>query len=215
MLLITVLAVAVVDDGDNDDVIKIFLSQVLKPHVGSASYSKAARQFLLKWSFYTSMVIRDLTLRSAASFGSFHLIRLLFDEFVFYLVERKVAASLGVSSVGVMETAMGGTATPRATEGSAGARGGSGAAAERNATALRSGRQETGDQVQESAVDGGGREEERAMDVAGGKRIKTTQLVTATTDDEFVTSTSSIDSSDTPAWDSVVTPTAVETILPS
>ena len=161
------------------------------------------------------MVIRDLTLRSAASFGSFHLIRLLFDEFVFYLVERKVAASLGVSSVGVMETAMGGTATQRATELNAGARGGSGAAAERNATALRSGRQETGDQVQERAVDGGGREEERAIDVAGGKRIKTTQLVTATTDDEFVTSTSSIDSSDTPAWDSVVTPTAVETILPS
>ncbi len=32
------------------------------------------------------MVIRDLTLRSAASFGSFHLIRLLYDEYMFYLV---------------------------------------------------------------------------------------------------------------------------------
>jgi hypothetical protein len=35
------------------------------------------------------MVIRDLTLRSAASFGSFHLIRLLYDEYMFYLVEHR------------------------------------------------------------------------------------------------------------------------------
>ena len=35
------------------------------------------------------MIIRDLTLRSAASFGSFHLIRLLYDEYMYYLVEHK------------------------------------------------------------------------------------------------------------------------------
>ncbi len=28
------------------------VSQVLKPHQGSPSFPKAARQFLLKWSFY-------------------------------------------------------------------------------------------------------------------------------------------------------------------
>ena len=39
----------------------------------------------------SSMVIRDLTLRSAISFGSFHLIRLLYDEYMFYLVEQKIA----------------------------------------------------------------------------------------------------------------------------
>ena len=48
------------------------------------------------------MVIRDLTLRSAASFGSFHLIRLLFDEYMFYLVEQKVAEVLQQSPVSVM-----------------------------------------------------------------------------------------------------------------
>ena len=48
------------------------------------------------------MVIRDLTLRSAASFGSFHLIRLLYDEYMFYLVEHKVAQVLGKSPVAVM-----------------------------------------------------------------------------------------------------------------
>ena len=38
----------------------------------------------------SSLVIRDLTLRSASSFGSFHLMRLLFDEYVVYYLERKV-----------------------------------------------------------------------------------------------------------------------------
>ena len=48
------------------------------------------------------MVIRDLTLRSAASFGSFHLIRLLYDEYMFYLVEHKVALATGETSIAVM-----------------------------------------------------------------------------------------------------------------
>lgn len=53
-------------------------------------------------AFFSSMVIRDLTLRSAPSFGSFHLIRLLFDEFIFYLVECKVAAVRNESPIAVM-----------------------------------------------------------------------------------------------------------------
>ncbi|KAF6768771.1 hypothetical protein AHF37_09942, partial [Paragonimus kellicotti] len=57
---------------------------------------------LVNGSFVGSMVIRDLTLRSAASFGSFHLIRLLYDEYIFYLVEHKVAAHLGMTPVAVM-----------------------------------------------------------------------------------------------------------------
>lgn len=48
------------------------------------------------------MVIRDLTLRSAASFGSFHLIRLLYDEYMFYLVEHRVAQATGETPIGVM-----------------------------------------------------------------------------------------------------------------
>ncbi|KAM6467327.1 DNA-binding protein RFX2 isoform 7-T11 [Liasis olivaceus] len=81
-----------------DDVV----TQVLKPHAGGAGFPKAARQFLLKWSFYSSMVIRDLTLRSAASFGSFHLIRLLYDEYMFYLVEHRVAEATGETPIAVM-----------------------------------------------------------------------------------------------------------------
>lgn len=50
----------------------------------------------------SSMVIRDLTLRSAASFGSFHLIRLLYDEYMFYLVEHRVAKATGETPIAVM-----------------------------------------------------------------------------------------------------------------
>lgn len=51
---------------------------------------------------FSSMVIRDLTLRSAASFGSFHLIRLLYDEYMFYLIEHEVALVTGETPIAVM-----------------------------------------------------------------------------------------------------------------
>ncbi|XP_045066944.1 MHC class II regulatory factor RFX1 isoform X2 [Coregonus clupeaformis] len=78
------------------------VSQVLKPYHASAAFPKAAKLFLLKWSFYSSMVIRDLTLRSAASFGSFHLIRLLYDEYMYYLIEHRVAQAKGETPIAVM-----------------------------------------------------------------------------------------------------------------
>nr|CAB3265546.1 RFX1/2/3 regulatory factor X [Phallusia mammillata] len=78
------------------------VGKILQPHEGSATFARAARQFLLKWCFYSSMVIRDLTLRSAASFGSFHLIRLLYDEYMFYLVEHRVAQATGETAIAVM-----------------------------------------------------------------------------------------------------------------
>ncbi|KAJ8928799.1 hypothetical protein NQ314_018587, partial [Rhamnusium bicolor] len=82
--------------------LKNVVKSALKPYEGKPSFSKAARQFLLKWSFYSSMVIRDLTLRSAASFGSFHLIRLLYDEYMFYLIEHQVAEATGVVPIAVI-----------------------------------------------------------------------------------------------------------------
>ncbi|XP_069460484.1 MHC class II regulatory factor RFX1 isoform X3 [Ambystoma mexicanum] len=78
------------------------VNQVLKPYQGNLSFPKAAKLFLLKWSFYSSMVIRDLTLRSAASFGSFHLIRLLYDEYMYYLIEHRVAQAKGETPIAVM-----------------------------------------------------------------------------------------------------------------
>lgn len=50
----------------------------------------------------SSLVIRDLTLRSAASFGSFHLLRLLYDEYMFYLIEHRVARAIDTLPIAVM-----------------------------------------------------------------------------------------------------------------
>ncbi|XP_074653553.1 transcription factor RFX4-like [Tubulanus polymorphus] len=52
------------------------------------SLRKSARQFLLMWSCFGTRVIRDMTLHSAPSFGSFHLIHLMFDDYVLYLIEN-------------------------------------------------------------------------------------------------------------------------------
>eukprot|EP00731_Ephydatia_muelleri_P018936 Em0011g976a len=79
---------------------------ILRPFIGGPDFAKAAKQFLLKWSFYSSMVIRDLTLRSAASFGSFHLIRLLYDEYMFFLIEHKVADAMGKTTIDIMTESM-------------------------------------------------------------------------------------------------------------
>uniref|UniRef100_A0A1I8N7Z2 RFX-type winged-helix domain-containing protein n=1 Tax=Musca domestica TaxID=7370 RepID=A0A1I8N7Z2_MUSDO len=82
--------------------LQVVVDSVLQEHFGKPSYAKAARQFLLKWSFYSSMIIRDLTLRSASSFGSFHLIRLLYDEYMFYLIEHKVAEAHQKTAIAVI-----------------------------------------------------------------------------------------------------------------
>jgi len=51
------------------------------------SFGRRGSQLLLRWSFISSLIIRDLTLRSATSFGPFHLMRLLCDEYMYFLVE--------------------------------------------------------------------------------------------------------------------------------
>lgn len=50
-----------------------------------------ARNFVFKWNFYISLIIKELTLKSAPSLGSFQLIRLLFDEYMYYLVVSRLA----------------------------------------------------------------------------------------------------------------------------
>ncbi|CAH2075598.1 unnamed protein product, partial [Iphiclides podalirius] len=78
----------------------------LAPHERRKDFTARARRLLLDWSFYSSLVIRELTLRSAASFGSFHLIRLLYDEYVSFLIERRVAAHCRLPQIAVMQRAL-------------------------------------------------------------------------------------------------------------
>lgn len=84
------------------DWLESVVNKVLQQVDDTESITRVARQFLLKWCFYSSLVIRDLTLRSAASFGSFHLIRLLYDEYMFYLVEHRVAQATGETTIAIM-----------------------------------------------------------------------------------------------------------------
>jgi hypothetical protein len=61
-----------------------------------------SRQFLLKWGFYSSLILRDMTFRTAQSFGSFHLIRLLYDEYMFFLIENRLAKATNQPVICVM-----------------------------------------------------------------------------------------------------------------
>lgn len=55
----------------------------------AASFEEKSRKFLAMWSFVTARVLSDLTLRSAPSFGVFHLIHTAFEEYVFLVVENQ------------------------------------------------------------------------------------------------------------------------------
>ncbi|XP_035939036.1 transcription factor RFX4 isoform X4 [Halichoerus grypus] len=77
------------------------------------SLKKVAQQFLLMWSCFGTRVIRDMTLHSAPSFGSFHLIHLMFDDYVLYLLEslhcqeranELMRAMKGEGSTGAMQS---------------------------------------------------------------------------------------------------------------
>jgi regulatory factor X 1/2/3 len=75
--------------------LKGVITEVLKPHEGTPNFAKAAKEFLLNWSFYNSMVVRDLTLRKAPSFGSLYVIRALCEEYMFFLIVHQVAMATG------------------------------------------------------------------------------------------------------------------------
>lgn len=71
------------------------VNKILGPKINDASHLVLqSQQLLLKWSFFSTLIIRDLTIRNASSFGSFHLLRTLFDEYIFYLIESKFALLL-------------------------------------------------------------------------------------------------------------------------
>ncbi|XP_072016199.1 DNA-binding protein RFX6-like [Amphiura filiformis] len=63
-------------------------TKVIKPSKQNGrSMKKRAQDFLLKWSFFGARVMHNLTLNNAQSFASFHLIRMLLDEYILLAVE--------------------------------------------------------------------------------------------------------------------------------
>ncbi|XP_051908225.1 DNA-binding protein RFX6 isoform X2 [Hippocampus zosterae] len=64
--------------------------KVIKPgKQGGRSVRRRAQDFLLRWSFFGARVMHNLTLNNAASFGSFHLIRMLLDEYILLALETQ------------------------------------------------------------------------------------------------------------------------------
>ncbi|XP_006626386.2 DNA-binding protein RFX6 isoform X1 [Lepisosteus oculatus] len=64
--------------------------RVIKPSKQNGrSLKKRAQDFLLKWSFFGARVMHNLTLNNATSFGSFHLIRMLLDEYILLAIETQ------------------------------------------------------------------------------------------------------------------------------
>ncbi|XP_031554707.1 transcription factor RFX4-like isoform X2 [Actinia tenebrosa] len=53
------------------------------------TFQKCAQDFLLKWSFFSIRIVRELTLHSAHSFGSFHLLHMLLEDYILYTVENQ------------------------------------------------------------------------------------------------------------------------------
>lgn len=52
-------------------------------------FKTRAQEFLLKWSFLGARLMHNLTLNASSYFGSFHLIRMLLDEYMLLVIETK------------------------------------------------------------------------------------------------------------------------------
>lgn len=71
---------------------------------GGREYQRRAKRFMMKFNYICTLIIRELTIKSAASFSSFHIIRMLLDEFLMYTVERRRASDYAArlrSSIGL------------------------------------------------------------------------------------------------------------------
>lgn len=55
-----------------------------------STLDSAAKALILAWSFYQTLILRDLMLRSAGSFGSFHILRLFLEDYLLFYIERKM-----------------------------------------------------------------------------------------------------------------------------
>ena len=70
---------------------KIVERRIVTPEPESESNFKArAQDFLLQWSFTGGRLMHNLTLNNCTSFGSFHLLRMLMDEYMLLAVETKL-----------------------------------------------------------------------------------------------------------------------------
>lgn len=69
------------------------------------------REVYVSWCLYSSMLLREMTLRGACSFGIFQLVRTLLDDYLLYVLKNSVAHYSGLPMVGAIgDLTLGGVA---------------------------------------------------------------------------------------------------------
>ncbi|KAK3707889.1 hypothetical protein QZH41_017286 [Actinostola sp. cb2023] len=64
--------------------------RVIQPCVDTGTdFKNRAQDFLLRWSFLGARLMHNLTLNASSCFGSFHLIRMLMDEYMLLIIETR------------------------------------------------------------------------------------------------------------------------------
>ncbi|KAI8090928.1 RFX DNA-binding domain-containing protein [Gilbertella persicaria] len=69
-----------------------YLKRYMPSNLNEATqYLIRSKQLLLKWNYYTTLIMKEFTLQQAQSFISFHNLRLFLDDYILYLVEENIA----------------------------------------------------------------------------------------------------------------------------
>lgn len=83
-----------------------FIDTLLDDYLLISSHTKEylshARQFLLKTNFYCSLILRELTLHYGQSLGSFHLLQLFIEEYLYYRIEQKISFYLNQAVINLV-----------------------------------------------------------------------------------------------------------------
>ncbi|CAF0734936.1 unnamed protein product [Rotaria sp. Silwood1] len=82
--------------------IDTLLDDYLILYNNTKEYIYNARQFLLKTNFYCTLILRELTLHYGTSLGSFHLLQLFIEEYLYYRIEQKISFYLNQSIINLV-----------------------------------------------------------------------------------------------------------------
>ncbi|KAI9031725.1 RFX DNA-binding domain-containing protein [Phycomyces nitens] len=75
-----------------DSIMEMYMNRFqVRQTMDCEHYIVQAKQLVMKWTFYTSLVMRDLMLRDAESLGHIRTLCMFFDDFVLYLLEERIA----------------------------------------------------------------------------------------------------------------------------
>eukprot|EP00049_Salpingoeca_infusionum_P010070 m.170552 g.170552 ORF g.170552 m.170552 type:complete len:279 (-) comp14534_c0_seq10:326-1162(-) len=81
---------AVSDKDESTSTSSRALAHKLRKEQHAEIIHKTAKKLLQAWTFYSSQILRELTVKSAPSFGSCNALKLLLDEYMYYLVQTRV-----------------------------------------------------------------------------------------------------------------------------